>query len=89
MTTSKHPKYITRTTQLTVLPKGDETYSEGATTITIIAEAEGDHVVVEQHGQVDLRMIEIGPEEWPSLRGAIDRLIDDCRPTPPLSTPAG
>lgn len=83
MTTSKHPKYITRTTQLTVLPKCDPTYSERATTITIIDEAAGEYVEVSQSGRDDGGKICIDPEEWPSLRGAIDWLIDDCRPTPP------
>ena len=71
MTTSKHPKYITRTTQLTVLPKCDPTYSERATTITIIDEAAGEYVEVSQSGRDDGGKICIDPEEWPSLRGAI------------------
>ena len=42
------PEHITRTTQLTVLPKDDATYSELATTITITDESAGEFVVVEQ-----------------------------------------
>lgn len=72
-------KYVTRTTQLTVLPQGEETYSERATTITIVDDAGGEYVVAEQHGRLDRRMIEIEPEEWPALRGAIDRLIGECK----------
>ncbi|HRF10965.1 MAG TPA: hypothetical protein PLR37_02345, partial [Candidatus Accumulibacter phosphatis] len=89
MTTSKHPKYIARPTQFTVLPKGDKTYSERATKITIIDEAAGEFVEVSQSGRDGGGKIAIDPEEWPAIRGAIDRLIDDCRPTPPLSSPAG
>lgn len=72
------PQYITRTTQLTVLPKDDATYSELATTITITDYAAGEFVVVAQDND-DYGKIAINPEEWPNLRAAINRMIKECR----------
>ncbi len=92
MTTSEHgamPKYIPRPTQFTVLPKGDPTYSERATIITTIDDGGGEYVEVSQSGRDDGGKIAIDPEEWPSLRGAIDRLIDDCRPIQQSSSIVG
>ena len=71
---------VTRTTQLTVMPKGEATYSELSTTITIEDEAAGEFVTVEQHGRTDLGKIAINPEEWPMLRAAINRMVKECRP---------
>jgi len=71
-------EHITRTTQLTVLPKDDATYSELATTITITDDAAGEFVVVEQSND-DYGKIVINHEEWPKLRAAINRMIKECR----------
>ena len=71
-------EYVTRTTQLIVAPKGHNTFSEDATTITITDDAGGEFVVVEQN-TADYGKIAINPEEWPVLRAAIDQLIGECR----------
>ena len=71
--------YEIRTTALTVAPAGDSTYSEMATTIAIADEADGEFVEVKQHGRIDIGKIMIDPEEWPAIRGAIDRMIAECR----------
>lgn len=72
-------KYETRVTALVVLPVGQETYSEMATTVAIADEAAGEFVEVKQHGRVDIGKIQINPEEWPALRDAIDLMIAECR----------
>lgn len=72
-------KYETRVTKLVVLPVGEATYSEMATEIEICDEAAGEFVEVVQHGRVDIGKITINPEEWPAIRGAIDRMIAECR----------
>ena len=72
-------KYETRVAKLVVLPVGQATYSEMATEIEICDEAAGEFVEVAQHGRVDIGKIQINPEEWPSLREAIDRMIKACR----------
>ena len=51
-----------------------------ATTITIEDEAGGEIVVIEQSGLVDAGKIRIDPTEWPAIRAAIDRMIEECRP---------
>lgn len=74
---TKH--YEIRTTAMTVAPEGEPTFSEMATTVEICDEAAGEFVEVKQRGRVDIGKIQINPEEWPSLREAIDRMIKACR----------
>lgn len=71
--------YTTRTTSLTVLPEGQPIYSEQATSVNIVDEAGGEFVEVCQSGRSDLGKIAINPEEWPTLRAAIDTMIEQCR----------
>lgn len=71
------PEYVSRTTQITVLPKDAAIYNETATKITIEDEASGEFVVIEQ-SRSDYGKISIIPEEWPAMREAIDRLIGEC-----------
>lgn len=75
-------KYETRVTALVVLPVGQPTFSEMATTVEICDEAAGEFVEVKQRGRIDIGKIQINPEEWPALRDAIDRLIAECRSEP-------
>ena len=71
-------EYVTRTTQFIVAPKGHNTFSDHATTITITDESGGEFVVVEQNND-RYSKVAINPEEWPVLRAAIDQLIVECR----------
>ena len=75
--------YETRILSLIVLPKGDDIFSEQATTIKIEDEAGGEFIAIEQSGLVDSGKISIDPMEWPAIRAAIDRMIVDCRPLHP------
>ena len=75
-------EYETRTMAVIVLPHDQPTYSEMATTVSIDDEVGGEFVVVSQDGRADLGKIAITPEEWPTLRAAIDRMIGECRSTP-------
>ena len=72
----------TRTTQITVLPEGEPIFSQLAYSITIEDEAAGEYVLVRSANQKDGSEVElwIGPDEWPTLRDAIDRMIAECRP---------
>lgn len=65
---------------LIVVPDGEPTFSEQATTIQIADESAGEFVEVIQHGGLELGKVQINPEEWPAIRDAIDRLISGCRP---------
>ena len=71
--------YETRTIAMAVSPKGQPIYSEMTTEVRIVDESGGESVEVEQEGRADVGKIMINPEEWPALRGAIDRMIADCR----------
>ena len=72
-------EYETRVTSWTVAPKGDPTFSEMATVVSIDDEAAGEFVTVSQQGRVDLGKIAIDVNEWPALRAAIDEAISECR----------
>lgn len=80
-------KYETRVTALVVLPVGQPTFSEMATTVEIADEAAGEFVEVKQRGRIDIGKIQINPEEWPALRAAIDRMIAECRFEPAGKNP--
>jgi len=71
--------YITRTTQVVVLPEDQPVFSELATTVTIVDEGAGEFVEVVQSGRIDLGKIAINPNEWPALREAIDMMIAQCQ----------
>lgn len=71
--------YETRTLSILVAPKDQPTFSEYATEIKIVDEAAGEFLEVSQTGRTDLGKIAINPEEWPTLRDAIDRMIKQCR----------
>jgi hypothetical protein len=71
--------YEIRTTKLVVAPRGDQVYSEMATSVEVKDEARGEFVMVTQSGRTDGGQIAISPDEWPELRNAIDRMIAVCR----------
>ena len=53
-------------------------YSDRATDITIVDEGGGEFVEVEQHLD-EYGKIGINPEEWPTIRAAIDKMVKECR----------
>ena len=71
--------YITRTTQVVVLPEDQPIFSELSTTVTIVDVADEEFVEVGQSGHISLGKIAINPNEWPALREAIDMMIAQCR----------
>lgn len=73
------PEYETRTTSMTIVPKGEPLFSEQATQVTTVDEAGGEFVEVCQSGSIGLGKIAINPEEWPALRDAISLMIENCR----------
>ena len=69
-----------RTTQLTVAPEREPVFSELAFTVTLDDEAAGEFVVLRTNEvRNDNGAISINPEEWPELREAIDRMMQECR----------
>jgi hypothetical protein len=71
--------YETRTTKITVLPKGEPLFSEGATEIAIVDEAAGEYLEVSQCSDSHEGKIKIDIYEWPALKVAIDKMIKECR----------
>lgn len=70
-----------RTTQLTLVPRGESLYHENAIEITISDEASGEYVIVRgKSDKIGLgNTLEIDPDEWPTLRKAIDHMMGQCR----------
>ena len=77
-TPSAPAKYETRVTQLTIAPPGQPLFSELAITVTLEDEAAGEFIVIQQHDD-DCGKIAIGPDEWPALKAAVERLLKGVR----------
>ena len=77
-------EYHTLTHALIVKPVGEPIYSEAATVIALDDEAGGAFVVVKQSGKVHEpgeNQIQLCGEEWPSIREAIDRMMETAELT--------
>lgn len=73
-------KYITRVTEIAVLPEHETLTSEMTTHVRIVDEGAGEFVEVRQYGRADIGEIEISPDEWPALRETIDQMVALCQP---------
>ena len=74
-------KYIIRPTSWIVGPSEEPAHSLQMTTIRIDDEGGGEFVVLEQENDTGpVHQISIDPEEWPTLRKAIDDAVKQCRP---------
>lgn len=74
-------KYETRVTRLTVAPEGDAIFSEKATHIEIEDEAAGEFITIKQVNDcIERGEIQISPEEWPTLKAAIETILNEIRP---------
>jgi hypothetical protein len=71
-------KYALRPIAWSVSPLEEPLFSELATTITIVDEAGGEFLEVEQPG-TGTRKIRIDPEEWPAIRDAINHAMECCK----------
>ena len=67
-----------RTTAIVVAPEGEPLFSEMATRISIEDEAAGEFVEINQDAP-ECGKIKIDPDEWPTIRKAIDQMISECR----------
>lgn len=71
-------KYLTRVTQLTILPIGEPIFSESATQITIQDDAAGEFVKIKQQFDIaaaERETITVNPDEWPHLKAAVETLL--------------
>lgn len=86
-TTSESPScdapcsaYVVRVTRLSVLPPKEPLFSEQCTHITIVDEAAGEYLEIEQQsGSVNVKVqtIMVTPEEWPALKQAVETLLSE------------
>lgn len=72
--------YITRVTRVSILPPNAPLFSEQCTHLTIRDDAAGEYLEIcqqseQQSGNPQTFLIE--PAEWPVLKVAIDRMIDE------------
>jgi hypothetical protein len=70
--------HAVRVTRLSVLPPKEPLFSEQCTHITIVDEAAGEYLEIEQQsGSVDVKgqTIMVTPEEWPALKQAVETLL--------------
>ena len=72
------PKFTQRVTQITVARCGETVIDATATQVTIVDDAGGEYVTVDQSASLENSRIAISPEEWPTLRDAIDRMVALC-----------
>lgn len=73
-----NPDYIIRVTRLSVMPPKQPLFSEQCTHITIVDEAAGEYLEIEQQsGSVGIKpqTISVTPEEWPKIKQAAETLI--------------
>ena len=71
--------YETRTTKVTIVPKGQPIFNQEATEVEIVDEAAGEYVEVRQCSDQYDGKIGITVEEWPTIRKAIDDMLGRCR----------
>jgi hypothetical protein len=71
--------YETRITQVVVVPEGEPTFSDLATTIQIEDEVEGMEFLIVKQNLKGEAYIRIYPPEWPMLRAAINDMMARCR----------
>jgi len=66
------------TSRITVLPKGEPTFSELATEISIVDEAAGPFIEMRQFPEEgDEKNLRFDPDEWPHIAKAVGKLIQE------------
>ena len=73
-------EFLVHRTRVTIVPKGEPTFSERATEIEIVDDAGGEWVKLRQSAE-DLQQGEVGidPDAWPVMRLVIDAMVSRCR----------
>ena len=70
--------YAVRVTRLSVMPPKEPLFSEQCTHISIVDEAAGEYLEIEQQSgseNVKPQAIMVTPEEWPALKQAVETLL--------------
>ena len=70
----------TRILSLVVTGDGKQVFDESASVVSIEDDAAGEYVEIHQlMGGLKPGVIEIDPYEWPTLRKAINKMVNNCR----------
>lgn len=75
-------EYVQRVTRITVLPKGDPIFSEQCTHVSIVDEAAGEFIEIQQQSdrsQDENQTVLITTEEWPAIKSAIETLLGEIQ----------
>lgn len=76
---SNEIKYETRTLKVGVCRKGEPIFHHSMTEIEIMDEAAGEFIKVSQCHDDNVGSILIDKTEWPTLKAAIDKMLNECR----------
>lgn len=79
---TQNPKYIIRTTRISVLPRGEPLFGECCTNVSIQDEASGEYLEIEQQSRktdVKYQTIIIEPEEWQGIKEAVEFMLAEIR----------
>jgi hypothetical protein len=68
---------ITRTTQVTLMQEDGNVFDECNWVVSIDDESAGEFVILRDQCD-EPSELRIDPEEWPTLREAIDKMIGEC-----------
>jgi hypothetical protein len=71
--------FDTRTLKIAVIPKGEKIFNNQVTQVEIVDEAAGEYVEVSQCSESYDGKIGICKYEWPAIRAAIDKMLEECR----------
>ena len=71
--------FETRTIKIAVVPKNEPIFSRETTTIEIVDDSGGEYLEVCQCNEENEGKICINPEEWPTIKEAIEKMLEECR----------
>jgi hypothetical protein len=85
-------EFRVRITRVSVLPIKEPLFSEQCTNVSIVDEACGEFLEIEQQsGRTDAKSqtILVEPKEWPALKQAIEQMLAECETENVQAQPRG
>jgi hypothetical protein len=78
---SAEPTHIVRVTRLSVLPPGESLFSNQCTHLSIVDEAAGEFLEIEQQHDDPAHQgsLLLTSEEWPAIKQAIETLLSEIQ----------
>ena len=75
-------KYETIVTRLTIRPVGGPIFANEAIHVEMEDEAAGEFVVIRQCRDDSEQSVRVDPDEWPTVRSAVNRIARTCGKLP-------